>query len=456
MNPPQGAAPGDGLSAAGRWGARLGAALLGCFWLLAGCSDGLIEEKKPVALILWHVYGAQTDSPMNRLVARFNETVGREKGIVVNVGSLSNSADIHFALVAAARRYPGAGELPDLFVAYPKTALAIGAERLADWKAHFSADALREFVPSFVEEGYVAGRLVLLPIAKSSSALFINAMIFERFSKETGIGYEDLDTWEGVFRAARRYRQWSGGKAFFKHDDWLHYSMLNTAALGGVFFRDGQIDFDDTAFRAVWGRLAASALAGDVSLLGGYSTTAMMTGEAVCGVGSTASVLYFKDHVTFPDNTTSPLRLKILPVPHFREGARLAIQRGGGLALAKSTPEKERAAAAFAEWLTAVENNVSFVAETGYFPVRTAAYRDFLEKGDALFPAGGKYRELFEAIRKIHADDTFFIPPFFEGYGELEKKFSDAQTELFKKYRGRADAPGVDALLSELEAAVRR
>ncbi|MDL2313526.1 hypothetical protein LJC36_00930 [Desulfovibrio sp. OttesenSCG-928-C14] len=71
---------------------------------LAGCSESPFEQKRPVSLTLWQVYGGQTNSPMNELVDRFNQSVGLEKGITVNVTSLSNSTDIHFAIVAAAKK----------------------------------------------------------------------------------------------------------------------------------------------------------------------------------------------------------------------------------------------------------------------------------------------------------------------------------------------------------------
>ena len=432
-----------------QWGS-----ILSIFFLLISCSDSPFPSKSTVALTLWHVYGGQSDSPMNALVERFNQTVGREKGITINVTLLSNSTDIHFAIVAAAQKHPGAGELPDMFTTYPKTALAIGPEKLVDWKDYIPQEILAEFVPSFVAEGEVDGRLVLLPVAKSSSALFINATIFEQFSKDTGISYEDLATWEGMFAAAKRYYQWSGGKAFFKYDDWLHYSMLNTAALGGEFFKDHKINFQNKVFQNIWSKLAASAIAGEVCLLNGYSTTAMMTGEVLCGIESTASVLYFKDKVTFPDNTTIPLRLRIFPVPCFQGGKALAIQRGGGLGLIKSTQAKERAAAVFAQWLTAVENNVPFVVETGYFPVRSAAYQAFRENKEANFRTD-KYRELYAAVQKIHEGYEFYVPPFFDGYGEVERNFSDAQVELFRKYQGRVGDSVIQDMFTELEAAIK-
>ncbi|MBR3881377.1 MAG: hypothetical protein IKJ34_07285 [Mailhella sp.] len=70
---------------------------------LAGCRDGLLDPDEPVRLSFWHVYGAQSDSPMNRLVERFNLTEGKKRGIIVNVTSLSNTVAIHFPLVAAAK-----------------------------------------------------------------------------------------------------------------------------------------------------------------------------------------------------------------------------------------------------------------------------------------------------------------------------------------------------------------
>ena len=423
---------------------------------LFGCS---FSSNEPVVLTLWQVYGGQTNSPMNDMVERFNQTVGKQKGIVVNVTSISNSTDIHFALVAAAKKLPGAAALPDMFTAYPKTARAIGVELLMDWNDGMSAKELKAFVPSFIEEGSIDARLVLLPIAKSSSALFINATIFDQFAQETGVTYADLATWEGMFEAGRKYYQWSGGKPFFKYDDWMHYGMINTASLGGNFFGNESVNFQDKVFGDLWKKLAAAAVSGEVSLLGGYATTGMMTGEVLCGIESTASTLYFKDQVTFPDNTMIPLRLKVLPVPCFKDGKKLAIQRGGGLGIVRSTKEKEQAAVLFGKWLAEPENNVPFVTRAGYMPVQNSAYADFFTKENIRFP-GDSYQEVYKAILAIRDTYEFYIPPFFDMFGELEKRYCDAQMSLFKKYRGTVSADTARSeeflrkLLGELESAV--
>ncbi len=48
------------------------------------------------------------------------------------------------------------------------------------------------YVDAFLEEGIIDGRLVMLPIAKSTELLFLNKTIFDRFSTDTGASADDL------------------------------------------------------------------------------------------------------------------------------------------------------------------------------------------------------------------------------------------------------------------------
>ena len=60
---------------------------------LVGCGKNASDDSNnPVTLTMWHVYGSQTESPMNDSINEFNRTVGEEKGIVVNVVSVSSSS----------------------------------------------------------------------------------------------------------------------------------------------------------------------------------------------------------------------------------------------------------------------------------------------------------------------------------------------------------------------------
>ena len=91
-------------------------------------------------------------------------------------------------MLAAANGEPGASELPDLFISYPKTVMALPDDSiLVDYRDYFSQEELSAFLPAFLEEGTVNDRLVVLPVAKSTEIMFINQTIFDRFSQATGV-----------------------------------------------------------------------------------------------------------------------------------------------------------------------------------------------------------------------------------------------------------------------------
>ncbi len=404
-------------------------------FLLTGCDDMSISQKQPVTLTYWHVYGAQTRSPMNDLVEAFNQGPGKEHGIVVNVTSVSNSTAIHNPLVASAKKEPGSPELPDIFGCYPNTLQAMGSDIALNWEDHFTEEELAAFVPQFLQEGYIGSELKLFPVAKSTNAFFINAYTFDEFSKATGYTYEDLATWEGVFEVTEKYYTWSKGKAFFMYDDWIHYPMLNMQALGTSLFNGDSLAWNDPTYLKVMRPLARAAIKGEVCLMPGYSTKAIMIGEAIAGVESTASVLYFKDSVTHSDNTKTPLPLKILPEPRFANTKRVDLQRGTGLVALKSTPEKEKAAAIFCKWVVSKANNLPFVIQGGYMPVRIDDFARFSHTERKIPYPKESYNSLYTAIATLKNTSEFVVSPTFGAYGYLEQYFSQAVRVAFSQGR---------------------
>ena len=420
-------------------------ALLLCISMifLFGCSP----KAQPTTLTIWHVYGGQTDSPLNDLIDEFNQTLGKEQGITVQVTSVTNTNTIHKAVLSAANHDPGAAELPDIFVSYPKTVLAMpDREILVDYRDYFSPEELGAFLPAFIEEGTIDGRLVILPVAKSTEVLFINKTLFDRFSAATGAALEDLNTWESLFRTAILYREWSG-KAFFVHDYHFNYFQVGTESLGTDFFDENGIAFSDT-FRKVWKPYAEAALKGGVWLCGGYATEPLRTGEAIASVASSASVLYYADQVTYPDNTSEDIEFIVRPCPVFEGGDSLVMQRGAGLCLVKSTPEREKAAITFLKWLTEPERNVDLVTALGYMPVTSEGFETCLPQaieglGDA------KYRELYRAFLDTQKNYTFYTAPQRDDYLELETDFEDQVRLILSAGAAEYEKGGAPDLLSE-------
>lgn len=436
----------------GKWALQIGIAGM-LAMLLAGCA-GLQKEKGPIVLTLWHVYGGQTDSPLNRTIDRFNETRGRELGIQVQVTSVSNTNTIHEAVLSAARKEPGAAELPDMFVSYPKTVLSLPDQSiLADYNDYFSAAELDAYLPAFLEEGKLDGRLVIFPVAKSTEILFINKTLFDRFAAETGAEERELATWEGLFRLAKRYAEWTDaetpdipndGKSFFVHDYHFNYFQVGCESLGEHFFREGdaegQLSFGPM-FRRVWEPYADAALSGGVWLREGYATEPLRTGGAIVSVASSASVLYYEDVVTYGNNISEPIEVVARPVPVFEGGERLVMQRGAGFCMVKSSPERERAAAAFLKWLTEPVNNVEFVTKTGYMPVTEEAFRQLPEIVKDL--ENPKYRSLYRALAETERDYRFYVAPLLPNYLDLEMRFEkNVRLELSRARQAYREAVG--------------
>ena len=401
--------------------------------LLSGCVVGT-KSNKPVVLTMWHVYGGQTDSPLNRTIDRFNETLGRQEGIRIQVTSVSNTNTIHQAVLAAAKKEPGAAELPDMFVSYPKTVLSLPDRSiLVDYGEYFSEEELRGYIPEFIDEGRIDGKLLVFPAAKSTEILFINKTLFDRFAVQTGVDEKELATWEGLFRVAKLYTKWTDeqtpdipndGKSFFVHDYHFNYFQVGCESLGESFFTDldeGERIAFGPKFRQIWEPYADAAISGGVWLRDGYATEPLRTGGAIVSVASSASVLYYEDIVTYENNVSEPIEVRAYPVPVFEGGEKLVMQRGAGFCTVKSVPEKEKAAAVFLKWLTEPENNIEFVTNAGYMPVTKAAFEQLPEAAGKL--DNPKYRSLYEAIDKTQAEYRFYTAPKLANYLDLEMRF---------------------------------
>ena len=400
--------------------------------LLTGCGS-----KEMVTVSLWHVYGEADDSPLNDLIDEFNETVGKEKNIRVEVTSVTNTNNIHDKVLAAAGGEEGAESLPDMFVSYPKTVLAMpDSSILVNYRDYFSNDELSKFVPDFMQEGMINGKQLVLPIAKSTEILFINKTAFDRFAAATGAKLSDLYTWEGLFKTARKYVQWektteqeNDPKPFLAHDSYFDYFQIGVTSLGGSFFNGSGTGISySPIFDRVWKSYAEAAAEGAVWLGSGYASQAMRTGDAVAVIASSASVRYFSDTVTYADNSTEKISIISLPCPTFIAGEKLTMQRGAGICTVKSTSRREKACMTFLKWLTETERNVQFVTSLGYMPVKQEAFSSYLPQAISEL-TDPMYISMYQAFMQAKAEYKFYTPPQYESYLELETEFEDLARE---------------------------
>lgn len=392
---------------------------------LFGCQhDQNPEPKNPVTLTMWHVYGSQTKSPLNDAINEFNSTVGKENGITINVVSVTSSSAIDKALSASANNEPGSEAMPDLFTAYPRVVEIVGKENLLNWGDYFSESELDLFHDTFIAEGYFGNELIMLPVAKSTEALYFNQTLFDRFCTDTGVTAGDLMTFDGVFETARKYYEWSNGKNFIQINDYYHYAYVGMKAYGSEFVRNGRLRLEDEAFTKIWVPLAETAIYGGICLDDGYAAARWKVVDVIANTGSTADVLYQPTEIIYPDNSTEAITAMALPYPTFTDVTAGVIYRGGGLFALKNEDErKNQAAYIFAKWLTEKEHNLNFVTQAGYLPVTTAAFDTLF--ADLTIVEKESYRSAYQAVDTMLENYSFYSLPLYNNSSETQLGFEE-------------------------------
>lgn len=387
-------------------------------WVIgfSGCSNNktLLDKNNPVTLKMWHVYGEQADSPMNRLIEEFNSTEGRDNGVIVNVTNMSNASEIGQKLLDAKNNKSGALDMPDLFTCHVSNAIDLGVENLLDWSECFTDDELDAFVDDFVDNGKVGDFLAVLPVSKSTHLLFVAGGVFDSFAAEKGVSYGDLATWNGFFTVAEKYYEWSGGKPFCAID-YLARSIELTALSQGVtdlYTDNGWFDLENETIKASVKQFTDSIAKGHIIVADMYANTQIMTGQVVAGIGSSASILYYNDKITYPDNTTVDMDLRVLVTPQTGNGINLGSQAGVGLCSYKTTEQKAEAATLFARWLTEKKRNLDFVTSTGYMPVLDDSFSEI----DNYDFKSDSYKALYSALSETRSSCTLLPETNITGY----------------------------------------
>ncbi len=392
---------------------------------LAGCSKSPLDPKEPVTLTMWHNYGGDMQETMDSLIDEFNSTVGKEKGIIINVTAISSSSELNKSLDMIANDDPGAPDMPDIFTGYPKVAIQFQQKgMLCDLTEYFTEQELDTYVDAFIEEGSLSdGGLYVFPIAKSTEVLYVNQTLFDKFSAATGAKAEDLTTFEGIARLSKQYYDWCG-KQFYAADSWFNFAEVGMAQKGGSIFEGEALSLESDHFKYIFDTIYTPAVEGGIAVYDGYSSDLSKTGDIVCSTGSSAGILFYGDTITYADGTTMNVEYNILPYPVFENGSKTALQRGGGLMVAKTDEKKEYAASEFIKWLTAPEQNMRFVDETGYLPVTKQAFeRDM--KAHVETVENPQVKKMLTAVMNMYDGYSFFTAPTYASF--------DADSALFEE-----------------------
>ncbi|NLO25477.1 MAG: extracellular solute-binding protein, partial [Clostridiales bacterium] len=124
----------------------------------------------------------------------------------------------------------------------------------------------------------------------------------------------------------------------------------------------------------------------------------------------------------------------ILPYPVFRGEKKVALQRGGGMCVTRSTKEKEHAAGVFLKWFTSPRTNLRFISSTGYLPVTEEAFGDIMSREIDNVP-DENIKKLLKASRTMQQEYEFCVAPLFDDVDMLQQHYESLLKETATRSR---------------------
>lgn len=370
-------------------------AVLAAGLFLSGCTAGekttagaLLSPENPVAISIWHYYNGTQQEAFNQLVSEFNDSRGKELGIIVEGFGQGNVSDLENSVLEAANQKVGAGEIPNIFAAYADTAYAVDQLGLvADIAPYFTKEELERFVDGYLEEGRFGqdDSLKIFPVAKSTELLMLNKTDWDPFAQATGAELSDLRTIEGVSAASKAYYEWTDqltpepedGKAFFGRDAMANYFVIGARQMGIEIFseQDGEmvLNFDKEVMKKLWDNYYVPYVSGYFASSGRFRSDDIKIGNIIALVGSTSGATFFPEEVYISDTESYPIEIVALECPRFEDGEAYGVQQGAGMVVTAGEEQQVQASVEFLKWFTQDQQNIQFSLASGYLPVTKSA-----------------------------------------------------------------------------------
>lgn len=411
----------------------------------AGCGEkSPLDAKNPVTIEVWNYYNGDQLTAFDSLVEEFNETVGKEKGIIVKSNSQGSVNDLEANVLAAIREEVGAAEVPNIFMAYADTAYT--ADQLGgvvDLKDYLTDEEIALYIDSYIKEGDFSGsgEIKIFPTAKSTELLVLNKTDWEVFASETGADYDDLADIEGLAATAERYYEWTDaktpdvpndGKALFGRDAMANYMLVGSMQLGTEIFSvsDGEmtLDFDKETVRKLWDYYYIPFIKGYFAATGRFRSDDIKTGNIIAYVGASSGASFFPDIVSISDEESYPIEMEVLPCPQFADSEDYAVQQGAGMVVTQGSEAEIYASVEFLKWFTADERNISFSVQSGYMPVtKTANDKSAILNSGAEMSAGME-KTLSVAVDTVN-ENQLYSTKAFEGGTEARSVLEYAMSD---------------------------
>ncbi len=327
----------------------------------------------PVKLTFWYALSGNTGKVLESMVKKWNDT---HPNITVDVIYQGSYADIAQKLTAAVT----AKTLPDV-------AQMGGAPTMADSgvvvpvQDLVAKQDLDDIYPGFWDYNKYGGKIISMPYNNSIPVLYYNKDLF------TAAGLDPTKpptTWDELAKAAQALTKDTNGDG--KTEQWgLNTNTDTQWYLSAMILQNGgKILSDDGKKVAYNSPEAIEALQFWNDLVNKYKAMpANQHGTAQDDFLAGKLGMMMRSSATLGTITTgAKFNVGLAPLPCKKTCSEPL--GGASILIFKTTPEKQKAAWEFTQWMTNADNTVSLFVQTGYVPLRksasdNAALKDYLK-----------------------------------------------------------------------------
>lgn len=347
-----------------------------------------LDKDNPTIISVWHYYNGTQQKAFEKLVNKFNETEGKDKGICVETFAQGTVYELEKVVMDSVHKKTGASDMPNIFAAYADTAYEVNEYGMAaDLNQYLTKEEKEEYVDSYIEEGALTKKneVKIFPIAKATEVLTLNETDWKKFADATGAKKTDLATIEGLVKVAEQYYQWTDaqtkkegdGKAFYGRDAIANYFYIGAKQLGmDILEVDGEkvnLHFDKNIIKKLWDYYYIPYVKGYFMADGRFRSDDMKMGNIIAYTGSSSGSAFCPERVILSDKETYPIEVGIYQNPKFEDGDNYAVQQGAGMVVTKADQKEVYASVQFLKWFTQKERNIQFSSLSSYLPVKKEA-----------------------------------------------------------------------------------
>ena len=331
-----------------------------------------ISLSSPVTVSLWHALTGPQQSALAALVAKFNATNG--KGVTVTAQYQGNISQLYARTLAAIQ----AGGVPDMVQCYETQAgdYAKG-DALIDLRIYRdsprnglgSRDDIFRTLYDASTFAQLGGRLLSWPFLRSLAAMYVNEDVLRDVGRTVPSTWEEFEaTAKALTRKDASGRTTRYGFAF--NPDGSFFNAQIYARGGSLTSADGKtVGWDGVEGVAVLEMYERMLNDGSAYLPRGRDwETDFAAGKLALYFSATSSIPFIKDVAD-----RSGVRWSVAGLPQADPSRPRTAQFGSGVAVFKTSPERQLASWLFLRWLTEPEQTAQLAATAYALPVRASA-----------------------------------------------------------------------------------